>query len=526
MGTSEKEIMSRISALYGNLSPSGIRSFGARAVFFYLAILVILNYAVLALWYVGLDNYFSFVEPNVVSIAWAAMQGQPMYHGPDAAEQYSVVYGPYLFLITGWVLKLLGPGIASSKLAGALFALLSVLGMAYAVKRISDTRTGVIAGGFLVLTYFSFWPFSTFIARADAFLLGLAGLALAGAHSKNKWAGIVICALALGVAVSIKMHAAMYFLPIWVVMAQRFGWPSFFLAGGGAAVVALLPFIGYGNVSISNFIGELRTVADFGMDLHVFLKNMRTLLSIQLLPVVMVLSILPAPLEILKRHKLFLAASAVSLTATMAVASVVGAGKTHLIPLSIAIIYWLAVILKENYGTTIGSLTRVRGSSIKHGIIYFLLTLMLLSIIPADRRMFKLMNYNGRFNGAVADIQNIISANPGKTIGMGDGEQKDNALTAFRPLLVFAGNPYLLDAVVFMVKKGAGRSIGPQTVKAVSDCRIDIWLVPKGNIPYAINSVFDGGNYLYDAAFRKAFLDNYRPKAQSEYYDLWHCKDS
>ncbi|MCZ6842315.1 MAG: hypothetical protein O7G32_05740 [SAR324 cluster bacterium] len=501
-------------------------SIDRRTVFFYLALLAVLNYALLAAWYVGLDNYHSYAEPNIASTSWVLMLGEPIYHDVDAAGQYSSIYGPYLYIINGVFIRLLGPGIASAKFAGALFALLSVLGVIYAVRRISDWRTGVMAGGFLVLTYFAFWPFSTFIARADAIILGLTGLALAAVHLKSKWGCIALAALALGVCVGVKPHAAMYFLPIWMLLYQRFGWTAFFVAGCGGCAIALAPYALAENISLTNHLLWLRLVATWDFDSQMFLSSLRAMIFLQLLPVVILLSILPRPMAILRRDALIVLTVVACFAIIMPVASIDGAGKFHVLPLSIVIVYWLARVFHENYSAEAAHASGIKGFALKHKVIYLLLALMLLNAFPANRRMVKLMNHGGRFNGAVADIENIIRAHPGKKIAMGDGELKDNIITYYRPLLIFAGNPYLIDSVNIMVRKNSGYGLGAKTIAAIENCKIDIWLIAKANRPFAINSVHDGSSNLYPEYFRQAFLSTYQVRERVGLFDLWFCKDS
>ena len=491
---------------------------------FWVALLAIGNYALLALWYTGLDNFFSYAEPNIASISWTMLQGKPVYHSLTSAEQYSMVYGPYLFVINGLFFSLLGPGILSFKLAEALFAIASVLSVVWAVRCISDIRTGIVAGGFLALTYFSFWPFSTFIARSDALILGLVGMALVAAHGRRKSLSVITAAIALGVCVGIKPHAAMYFLPIWVILQQRFGWAAFFLAGFGAIPIAFAPFVVFPNISLPNYILWLNLVAEHGLDFPLFVGNMRNMLILQILPAVMLLSILPRPMAILKQHRMLVGTFALSMAIVMPVASVTGAGKFHLVPFSIVMVYWFAAIFHEHYSSQAAITARIRGFALKQMIIFGLLTLMVLNAFPVNRRMIKLMNHGGRFNGAVDDIREILTAYPEKSIGMGDGELKSYELSYFRPLLVFAGHPYLIDPVSVMVRVKAGYGVGAQTVSAIRNCDLDIWLIPKGDVPFAIDSIYGGSRQLYPKQFRQAFLKNYRARAKTEYFDLWFCK--
>ena len=208
------------------------------------------------------------------------------------------------------------------------------------------------------------------------------------------------------------------------------------------------------------------------------------------------------------------------------VASVDGAGKFHLLPFSIVIVYWLARVFHEYYSADGARAGRIRGFALKHKAIYLLLALMVLNAFPVNRRMLKLMNHGGRFNGAVADIENILMAHPEKNIAMGDGELKDYTLTYYRPLLIFAGNPYLIDSATIMGRKASGLGLEEKTIAAIENCEMDIWLIPRANKPFAINSVFDGNSNLYPGYFRQAFLRTYKVGDRVGHFDLWFCKGS
>src|SRR5512133_1669547 len=79
-------------------------------------------YAGIAAWYVGLEGFAGEVEPVVSTLSWLVSHGHPLYTPFDAAERYSVLYGPSVFLTNGLFLKTLGPSLAAVKLASALAA--------------------------------------------------------------------------------------------------------------------------------------------------------------------------------------------------------------------------------------------------------------------------------------------------------------------------------------------------------------------------------------------------------------------
>ena len=42
------------------------------------------------------------IQPQVAEVSWYFAQGRPVYHSPATAETYNMLYGPNLYIITGW----------------------------------------------------------------------------------------------------------------------------------------------------------------------------------------------------------------------------------------------------------------------------------------------------------------------------------------------------------------------------------------------------------------------------------------
>jgi hypothetical protein len=98
------------------------------------------------------------------------------------------------------------------------------------------------------------------------------------------------------------------------------------------------------------------------------------------------------------------------------------------------------------------------------------------------------------------------------------------ALTYYRPVLVFSGNPYLIDAVFEMDAALLGMKMPPKTLEILASCQTKIWLIPKGDVPFKLNTFYDGVRETFSDELKSTFLATYELREQTRYYDLWFCK--
>ena len=60
-------------------------------------------------------------------------------------------------------------------------------------------------------------------------------------------------------------------------------------------------------------------------------------------------------------------------------------------------------------------------------------------------------------------------------------------------------------------------------------CKIDIWLIPKGNVPFRMANWIDEiphseRKQLFDQQLRNSFLNNYDLINSSKFFDIYKCK--
>jgi hypothetical protein len=123
----------------------------------------------------------------------------------------------------------------------------------------------------------------------------------------------------------------------------------------------------------------------------------------------------------------------------------------------------------------------------------------------------------------ISDLRNINRQYTNLTIHMGVGEELDYKYTYYRPTLVYLGNPYYVDFPAYMTYQISNMLEWKQLVRLFEACKIDIWLIPKGNIPFYMGNWADG-KLMFDQQLRNAFLNNYDLINSSKFFDIYKCK--
>jgi hypothetical protein len=355
-------------------------------------------------------------------------------------------------------------------------------------------------------------------------------LALFGVLSSSGWTALMLLSLATGLCFGIKITGVLYFLPIFALLYRRFGMRTAALAAFGAGVVGCLPFA-FPQISLRNYVLWFHEASRHPLRAVEFLSNLRTAVTISL----------PALLFLwwfyerdpkkcsnyLREQKPFLLGLASALGLVTILASKMGAGNHHLLPLYPVIGFLCSDIYSQIEAT--GAVRIVSYASIARAVCWLWLASSIATRIPVEfltteGRLAK------RWSQAAAvteDVTNIMQAHPGERIEMGYSESYP--LTFYRPTLVFAGNPLTLDAPALDDMQLSGLAIPQGTIDYIRSCQTQIWLIPKDDAPfvmpniYADARVFPARN-LFEDRFRQAFLQAYQKVGSSEYYDLWACR--
>jgi hypothetical protein len=468
------------------------------------------------------DFYADHGEPGMAVLGWYWVLGQPVYHDMEAPHRYSYLYGPMLFVFNGLFMKIAGPSIFSSKIGGILAYAAGFAFLLHTYKRIAGSRPGFI---FTLCTFalFATYGFRIFSNRADSYLILTVILALWGAGLKNRTLSLAVFALALGVSVNLKIHAAFYFLPIAVLYGRSHGMKRSAAAVFAGALLSLAPFLAP-NISLTGYLHLLEAMSKHGLSTNKALK-------VATYSIYVVIPLLTAAAWAHtkdpgcgKKNKTGYLLLFGSLLAGIAAVAVIalkpGAGRWHIMPFVPAVNYMLLQFAKQN-GLT-GYFKKPETYMNKAPL--FILSFLCIAFITASERLFVLSwrAVNTDHSVFARDIEKIAREHEGKKIAMGYGDGNGYRSTYYRVLLVFKGHPQFIDAGAEMDFRLAGLPEPGAVIESLENCTYEIFIIPGGNEPFSMESFY--GGLLFTETLRNAFLENYEIAGKTAHFDIHACR--
>ena len=466
----------------GQRRPSGVSPHSALLALFLAALAI--NVAVPA--------YVDHVEPSVAALSWAVMQGQPAYPAADAALMYGLPYGPALYLINGLVMKVAGPGIPVSKLAGVIAAAASLLMIAAAVRRAYGDgwhrALGWTSGVYLAFGVTAFW------VRAEPLLLLCSSLA-ALSLTVNGRAAAILAGTALGLGMNLKISAALYLLPALILLAIRQGRGTAALTAGVAATVGALPFVLFENISAQGYLQWVQTTAGHGFRLRALPSSLEWALFVAV----------PLPLFARDQRSDVRWLSwllAVTVIASVPLASKHGTGAYHFLP-------FVPLILFAACGST--EQRTARSSAV-----------LIASLVLAGFQVpYWIRSATGLPAAEIlAELRRIEQTTTGS---LAMGYSPNYRLSFFRPQLVFDGHPHVLDGASAMDAAWSGRPFPGAVLEQLRSCGVDNWVVPTGGAPFELPNAYGGGSEVFPEEFRRAFHASYRLREPGRWFAVWSC---
>jgi len=478
----------------------------------WLALGAIAVYGMLVTWYLVQPQYADPAEPTIAAVAWLFEVGRPIYHLADSAERYAHIYGPLAFIVPAWCLSLLGPGILTSKIHGAIAGLLSVAVVFALARTAVDTRraflvAGLFGGICLMFQGVSFWnrPDSLLVLASGAALLAVVTL------SHDVLAGVAL-GLATGVLIDLKITGALYALPAFALLIGTSRITAAVLAAGVSAVVGVMPFVAYSNVSLTNYMHWLSVSASNGLVFQTLRQNAEwaLFLMIPLAPVLM--SSTPD-----RRERWLLAGLAAGIPAIVLAASKPGAGVYHLLPFVPAVLYTAIVTWWHRKGDVNGN------GHIRRGIIAFTVAVGVVATLQSV--YFIHVASRTRGTALVQDLERFVRLHPDKRIEMGYSTENE-PFPYVRPILTFHQGTYLLDAPAIQELQMSGIEWPASTTQAVENCVVDFWLIPRNGTPFSLQNRYPSTHHipLFPESFRIAFDRAYRRTTSTDHFDVWACR--
>jgi len=470
-------------------------------------------YAATALAYLAVPTFFyDHVEAQIASVAFRALSGDPIYHPLDDARRYSLLYGPATYLAPLLSYKIFGAGFMAAKLPGLMALAGTGLALWIALRALMPAREVVALLGLGALLLASFIA-DGYRLRPDSLLLFAAALPLPGlAHRRPLWAAI---GLGTGVALAfaLKAHGPLYLAPAAALLLLRHGWRPGLVALATAAILTPIPFL-HPAVDIGAYLDWLRKATQHGLRLGIAVIILQCGLFL-LLPLGWLL-----PPSAWRRADRPLIAALIAAIVVVLIVAVIGAkplaGPRHLLPL-VPVALYLAAELRGRLGSWPTDGRRMALA------VAWLATATIMAFAAQGQVAYEATVYAGDHDAA-DEIMAVQTANPGVAIEMGyAGGPREYRLSWLRPLLIFAGQPYSLDAAAVMDMQAAGLPLPAATLQRLADCTTRWWLIPRGHEPFTLRTMYPPNPPLFDAAFAGAFRDRYRLIQSGDYFDVWGC---
>lgn len=498
-----------------------------RAILLLLASLIILNYVGLVVLYPTWADFADPAEANVAIVSWLFHQGQALYPKLDAAERYINNYGALSYVIQSAFLSVLKPNIFSAKVAGCLAGLASLGLIFWLIRDRLGWKAGIFGSAivslcFLAQTSASGLLTSSFWVRPDSLLLFFTVLGLFLVVRGQRSIAILGSAIALGISTNLKITAFLHFIPIYALLLYRFGLISVLSSSGIAVFVSALPYFIFAQISFTNYWTWLQQVRLKGINSAQIPKNLLWTGFIALPVAIAFIQSLLTNFDSLKRwsskHFLYCTTLIAGIVVNAVISSTRGALENNMLPF-VPLFVYLAIELFQipTHSKQSKLITPINLSA----AIAFTLSLCLAVYSTEVKFIDRMTTAPG--HQAIADLDRIMAANPNRTIGMGYGAVSYQ-LSTYRPQLVFAGNPYLLDSASLMEMQASGMDNTPEsTLNAIRTCQTEIWLIPKKNPPFQVYSYYPPLQKLFSNKFRETFAEHYDRQSSSNFYDLWVC---
>ncbi len=245
--------------------------------------------------YARAPGVMDHAEVSVLSISSLWGHGKPLYCDLDAAERYSLGYGPAVYIFDSAVLSACGSRIRVVKTVGAALLVFSLMAMGICARRLGCSRTsailvlGYIAVGIALLELASVaLPIASWV-RPDPHLLFWTSFSALCTTIRRPLLAVVGIGVAIGICVNLKVHGPVYVLPMLLPLFRQTGVRGLAGCFATATAVALAPFALPG-VSLPNYVELLQGVVGY----HPFVADLLiaavTASGFLLLPIVVLLA--------------------------------------------------------------------------------------------------------------------------------------------------------------------------------------------------------------------------------------------
>ena len=461
--------------------------------------------------YLFLPIILDDAEAGLAGASALAMHGLPVYPDPSAAARYALLYGPLASLSHIPFYYLFGENLFAYKLAGVLAFLVSLLGLYRICRKYADARASLLGlgcGSVLLFQYlgYDFW------GRSDPLILLLVVASIWTAIDGPDWAVVLVAAIALGVLPNLKISAAAYMFPVVGFIVTKKGWRIASLCAGLGLCLFALPFSLH-QVSIPNYFFILGVARHHGLNPDFLFRNFQYAV-ILLCPVILLFR--GQSTRGSREQFWYLGLLACGLGATCVLGAKVGAGNYHLFP-------YVAPLLHLYFWRRSELTAPDRDIAAGWFAIPIVFTLLFYSAIHI-RDYLHVYEFSPSGADAISEIRAVEDRYKGHRIEVGIGDRWDDPLISYGAVSALDGEPYTLNFTAIRDMQLGGVEVPDSTATYIRSCGTDVWLIPKGEAPFAAsNSYFESNHPAFGDALRDAFATHYRKVDSLAAFDVWVC---
>jgi hypothetical protein len=467
--------------------------------------------------YLFLPIILDDTEAGLAGISALALRGLPVYPGASSPPRYALLYGPLASLSHIPLYYLFGENLFSYKLTGVLAFLLSLFGLYKICRKYAGPRASFLGVGCASVVLFQYIGYD-FWGRSDPLILGLIVASIWVTIDGPDWAVVVVASLAAGVLPNLKVSAAAYLLPVLGFIVFKRGWRIALWVAGCGLCLTVVPFA-LPQVSFSNYFFVLNAVRRQGLNPDFLVRNVQYSV-ILLCPLVALIRDKAAPVSRSQNWVLGLLVCAMAMTCVLG--AKVGAGNYHLFP-------YVASLLHLYFWRRSELPAAEQDVPLRLFAIPLIFTLLFYSAVHV-RDYLHAYEFSPRGSAAIAEIRTVEDQYKGHKVEVGVGDRSDNPAISYGAISALDGEPYTMNFAAIRDMQLGGVEVPDSTVNYIRACETEVWLIPKGEAPFAAsNSYFESNHPAFGDAMRDAFAASYR-KVDSlgvnslGVFDVWLCR--
>ena len=488
-----------------------------------ISICILAYYTIVCIEYVQLPSLFDHIEPSIICLAQLVTLGKSIYSDIDGPDIHGFFYGPSTYLAFSLPLILpINPMIAC-KIMGVLLGIGSLLLLLISLSRLFSRKIALISTAICAIIFLMLGHCS-FSVRADSVVIFAISLICLGKTVKNINLGIIISSFGAAIAVSSKVHALLYVVPILLAYGPPIGRKPLIKITIVSIMLFLLPFTFYHVFSIDGFARWLLMSLKHRFSINILRHNFQFVMTI-IFPLIVFAGIdfLGNRGKLIRRHATMssIIVALICVLVVCLIASKAGAGLPHLLPFGFVNSFALAAYLSRiDHEKTARLLHPFSFAKITAALCIPIWFLVIVSSLISTQKAFMRDLKDNRRPSINQELSIILDKYGKMSMAMGYSCNEAYDVAFYKPLIFKSTKEIFIDAAALMDIREAGRKFPKKMFERIKTEYYDIFLIPFGCEPFSMDSFYDRQD-LFSREFQSEFLSNYILIDSSCYFGIW-----